>query len=247
MAQLPAPTGVSVRYVGTAALGTSQFWYWIQAVYPDGLSFLSSLGTTGAKCPAAFSQNNFAQVQWNAMPGAIGYIVWRTTTSSPPTSGSQQLAILTAENGIKDDGSSWVIQSGTVRYDGLYVAKAYYNVPTDGGAAGTITPALSDFLPLGAIVLGGQVNSTTAFVGSGASLAVGFSGTIGGVAADVDAFLAATAITSLTADALLNTLFTFAAAAKVTVTGQITVTPSAATITAGVLEVFLLYVIATNA
>lgn len=241
--QLTPPTGITVRYQGTASLGTSQFWYWIQAIYPDGNSTLSSFGTTGAKCPAAFSPNNFVNIQWNAMPGAIGYLVWKTTTSSPPTSGTVLAFIATSETGVKDDGVFFVTQVGQPRYDGMYVWRAIYNFAVDGGAVGAIIPSISDTIPIGAIIIGGSVNSTTA-VTSGGSATVAVGTTAGSSAT---AMLAATAKASLSIDAILNAVPVIATPVKMTAAGQINVTVAVAALTAGVIEIFLFGYVATNA
>ena len=246
-AYLTPPTGVTVRYQGQAALGTSQFWYWIQAQYTGGYSTLSALATTGAKCPAAFSQSNFVAVEWNAMPGAIGYIVWRTTTSTPPTSGTNELFVATSETGIKDDGNLPLF-SGVVSYNSLVRTwRALYSFAVDGGAISTITPVTSDTIPANALVVGGVVNPTTAPVGAGASVAVGTS-----AGSSSSSIMAATAITSLTIDALIEVLGTNSQAAtnkpsfKMTAAGQITVTISADALTAGVIEIWVMGFVATN-
>jgi hypothetical protein len=240
MAQLPAVSGVTARYIGNAG-GTTNWYYWIQAIYPDGYAQLSAPASTTAKAQASLSQYGFVNVQWNPAPGAIAYKIYRNTTGTTPTTGSILVFLASSETGLKDDGSL-TIMTDTVRYDGLYVAQAYYNVPTDGGTTGnSYTPAISDTIPANAILLGGQLNSTTAFVGSGASVAVGTS-----AGSSTTSIRAATAITSFTADALVNTTVTFAAAVKMSAAGQINVTISGATVTAGVLEIFVLYVLPTN-
>lgn len=239
--QLPAPTGITVRYQGTAGLGTNQFWYWIQAIYPDGNSTLSSFGTTGAKCPASFDRNDFVSIQWNAMPGAIGYIVWKTSTSSPPTSGSILAFIATSETGLKDDGYTFVLQAGQPRFDGLYVWRAIYNFAVDGGAVGLITPSISDTIPVGAIMIGATINSPVA-VTSGGSATVSV-----GVGASAAALLAATGKASFTTDALINGVPVIGTPVKITTAGQINLTVAVAALTAGVIEVFVFGYVATNA
>lgn len=242
MAQLTPPTGITVRYQGTASLGTSQFWYWIQAIYPEGNSLLSSFGTTGAKCPASFSPGNLVSIQWNAMPGAIGYIVWKTTTSSSPTTGTILAFVATSETGVKDDGTFFITASGTVRFDGLYVWKAIYNFAVDGGAAGAITPSISDTIPKSAIVMGGVVNSPTV-VTSGGAATVSVGTAAGSGAASI---LAATAITSFTLDAVIVSAAS-TAPFKMSAAGQINITVATAALTAGLLEIFVFGCVATNA
>jgi hypothetical protein len=245
--QLPPVTGVNVRYIGNAGLGTTTWYYWVQAIYPDGLAQLSSPGNTGAKAPASFSSGNFAQVQWNPMPGAIGYLVWRSTSSTLPQTGGTQLAMaFTSETGIKDDGS-FSTTTTSPRYDGLYVAKAIWDFATDGGAISTITPALSDTIPANAIVCGGLLNSVIAPVGASGTISVGTKA--GSGAATI---LAATAITAMTLDAVIELLGTNSQAAtqkpsfKMTAAGAITITIATTAMTAGRLEIFVFYVVASN-
>ena len=121
------------------------------------------------------------------------------------------------------------------------VAYARYSFATDGGAIATITPAVNSTIPDNAIVFGGLLNSTTALTSGGsATVAVGTS-----AGSSTTSVKGATAVGSYTADALLATVpvFTAGSAFKMTAAGQITVTIATATITAGVLEVFLFYVV----
>ena len=142
-------------------------------MYPGGWSQLSIPANTGAYCPAALSGGNLANVQWNPAPGAIGYLLYRSTSSTTPANGATVIFIATAETGYKDDGSIATFTQVPC-YDGVYVAKALYNFAVDGGVAGAIIPAISDTIPKGAICFGGFVNSPTAFTG-GTSVAVGTS------------------------------------------------------------------------
>ena len=104
---------------------------------------------------------NIANVQWNPAPGAIGYLLYRSTTSTTPATGATVIFIGTAETGFKDDGSvSTFVQAP--RIDGMYVWKAIYDFAVDGGATGALIPASSDTIPANAIVLGGVVNSVIA-------------------------------------------------------------------------------------
>lgn len=238
--QLPAPTGVYARYQGNGSLGTTEFWYWVQALYVEGYSLLSSLCPTGAVCPASFDQNNFVAVQWNPAPGAIGYLVWRTTTSAPPTTGDELLFIATSETGIKDDGSL-ILMIGTVRFDSAYTFKAIYNFAVDGGVVGAITPAISDTIPAGALIFGGAVVATTS-VTSGGSTTISIGTTAGSGAASI---LAATAKASFAAgDSIALTATT--APFLMSAAGQIDITVAVANLTAGVFEVFVIAVFPTT-
>lgn len=122
----------------------------------------------------------------------------------------------------------------------LRVARAKYDFAVDGGAISTITPATNVTIPDNAIIIGGTINSTTACTSGGAAtIAVG---TSAGSAAD--SLLAATAVASFSADARLNSAATFAASVKMTASGSITITIAAFALTAGVIEITVLYFVA---
>lgn len=241
--QKPSVTGVTARFIGSAG-GTTAWYYWVQAIYPDGLSPLSAPANTGAHAQAALTNDDFNQVKWTPAPGAIGYLVWRSTSSTTPATGGTQLSILTSETGIKDNGNFSATVT-TPRYDGLYVAKAVYNFAVDGGAVGAIIPALSDTIPAYAIVIGATINVPTAFVGATATISVGTHA--GSSAASI---LAATAVASWTVDVILDYLAgtgPFGAASfKMTAAGQINLTIAVAALTAGVAEIFVYYVLPAN-
>jgi hypothetical protein len=139
------------------------------------------------------------------------------------------------------------IQSGTAGGavgGGLGVvgnAKMTYVFGVDGGAVSTITPTNSPTVPVGAIILGGVIDITTAVVGAGASVALGF-----GSGAQVAALLAATAVAgapwSTTGLKAVIPIFTAATAYKLTAAARMTMTISAAVLTVGVFDVNLVYV-----
>lgn len=123
---------------------------------------------------------------------------------------------------------------------GLRSAHAKYDFAVDGGAVGAITPATSDTVPANAIIVGGTINSTTAVTSSGAAtVSVGTR-----LGSAEDSILTATAKASLSANALLNAVPVFAAPVKLTAAGQITVTVATTALTAGVIEVWVYYVVA---
>lgn len=121
------------------------------------------------------------------------------------------------------------------------LARAKWDFAVDGGAQGLITPKANTLLPDNAIILGGMLNSTTAFVGASATVAFG---TSAGSAAN--SLKAATAITSFTLDALVAVvpLYTAATALKLTAAGRITMTVATADLSAGVVEISLIYILA---
>ena len=122
---------------------------------------------------------------------------------------------------------------------GLKVAHALYDYSVDGGA--TCTPANSDTIPDNAVVFGGVVNSTAAVTASGsATVAIGTAA--GSGAASI---LAATAKASLGADAVIVPTCV-ATPFKMTAAGKINVTIATGPLTAGVIEVWVLYSVANG-
>jgi len=234
---VPAPTGVIARYVGSVS-GSTDYYYWVQAIYPTGRSVLSSSAkATGAAALSSPNAQNL--IEWNPMAGAIGYNIFRTSTSTAPTSGSSYLGSVT-QTAFTDNGSV-SLTSGYVAVDGVRTARAYYDFAVDGGAVATITPAQSDTIPANAILTGGVINSTTAVTSGGAAtVAVGVSA--GGSTTTI---LGATGKASFTLDAVIIST-TAATPVKMTAAGAITLTVATATLTAGVIEVIVTYVLPVN-
>ena len=238
----PAPTGVIARYIGSSGGSTTRY-YWVQAIYASGFSTLGESNAL-ANTQAGLDNNNKVYVEWNPMAGAIGYLVFYTTTSTAPTQGSILLGVTTAPN-FTDVGqsNSGNLQTGQVVIGGgLLVARAQYNFTNDGGAIGAITPALSDTIPANAVMVGATINSTVAVTSAGsATVAVGT--TAGSSASSI---LAATGKASFTLDALINGVPVFATPVKMTAAGQINLTVATAALTAGIIEVFVYYVVPIN-
>lgn len=236
----PAPTGAIAKYIGSSG-GSQQRNYWVQAIFPSGTSVLAQANTlTGTL--AGLDNNNKVYIEWNPMADAIGYIVFYTTTTTAPTQGAILLGVTTAPNFTDNGQSNSLGTSQVIVGGGLMVARAQYNFTNDGGVAGLIAPALADTIPAGAVMVGGTVNVTVA-VTSGGSATVSI-GTSAGSSAS--AILAATAKASLTLDALINAVPVFATPVKMTAAGTITFTIGTANLTAGVIEVFVLYVVPIN-
>ncbi len=124
--------------------------------------------------------------------------------------------------------------------NGLRVAHALYDYTVDQGA--TCTPANSDTIPANAVVHGGVVNVTVAATAAGAATVA--IGTAAGSAAN--SILTATAIASLTLDAVLKTSCA-ATPFKMSVAGKINLTIATGPLTAGQIEVWVIYQIASNA
>jgi len=137
---------------------------------------------------------------------------------------------------------SWQVTSVASSVTGLGelgIARAKYSFAVDGGAISTITPVSNALLPDDAVIIGGTINSTTAAVGATATIAVGTS-----AGSSTTSLLGATAVASFSADARINSVATFAAPVKLTAAGNITLTIATAALTAGVIEVTVLYYVA---
>ena len=122
---------------------------------------------------------------------------------------------------------------------GVKVAHALYDYSVDGGA--TCTPANSDTIPDNAVVFGGVVNSTAAVTASG-SATVSIGTAAGSGAASI---LTATGKASLGLDAVVVPTCQ-ATPFKMTAAGKINVTIATGPLTAGVIEVWALYSVASN-
>lgn len=118
------------------------------------------------------------------------------------------------------------------------IATALYSFAVDGGAQGAITPATNTTIPAGAIVYASVLHATTAVTSAGAATLS--AGTVAGSGAASVA--AATAKASLSDDAVVqgidyNTTKPFV----MTAAGKINVTVGTADLTAGVVEIFVVY------
>jgi len=122
----------------------------------------------------------------------------------------------------------------------LRTARATY-VISDGATVGTQTLATTATIPDNAIIVGGIINSTTAVVGSTSSVAVGTT-----AGSSTTSILGATAESTLSLDALVNSAATFASPVKMSAAGDINVTISGNALTGGVIEITVLYFVAAN-
>jgi len=121
---------------------------------------------------------------------------------------------------------------------GIKVAHAIYDYSVDGGA--TCTPANSDTIPDNAVVFGGVVNSTAAVTASGsATVSIGTAAGSG-----TASILTATGKASLGLDAVVVPTCQ-ATPFKMTAAGKINVTIATGPLTAGVIEVWVLYTTAS--
>jgi hypothetical protein len=133
-----------------------------------------------------------------------------------------------------------IIRGGTIigGHGGLGMAEATYSFAVNGGAVGDITLTQGDTIPSGAIILGGLVEVTTALTSGGAAtVAIKVEG-----AGDI---VAAAAISgapwSTTGRKSVIPVFTGATSVKTTAARSIVATVATAALTAGVFNVYLVY------
>ena len=120
------------------------------------------------------------------------------------------------------------------------VAHTVYSFADDTGATGVITPKLSALIPAGAILIASWYKVSTALAGSG-NISVG---TAAGSSAT--SMLTATAVSGLnTSGAVARGVDLGANPVSMTAQGQVVVTLSG-TLTAGVFEHFVLFVLPKN-
>jgi hypothetical protein len=238
----PIVTGFSGQYVGSG-VGSTARSYWVQVVYPNGYSLLAG-PVTLSNTAAALDSSHRVLLRWNPAPGAISYNVFYTTTTSLPGASASVLLGNVDKNSFEDNGSG--TSTFVTQYGGdLRVAYCQYNFAVDGGAT-PITPAQNDIIPANAIVVGAMFNSTTALLAAGAAtIAIGTT-----AGSSTTSLLAATGKASFSLDAVLTYLaglgiFT-GAPFKMTAAGQILLTIVTGPLTAGVLEIWTFYMVASN-
>ena len=229
----PAPTGVVATYFGAAG-GVTDYYYYIQAIYPSGRSLLASSNLVTAV--ATFSQSSQISVQWNAMAGAIGYNVYRAGSTTLPTVGTNFMASVTG-NSFTDDGSL-TIAAGQVIIDGVRTARARYSFAVDGGGApGLITVAQSDVIPANAILVGGMIDFTTIIAATGGAATCAIGTSAGSAANSLLAALAKAACTGVVA-----IVPTYAVPVRMTAAGTITFTSATNAFTSGICDVVVTYI-----
>lgn len=119
----------------------------------------------------------------------------------------------------------------------MLVATGTYDFAVDGGAISTITLKTNTLIPAGAIISGAHIHAATAPVGASATVAVGTS-----AGSSTTSILTATAITSLTLNAVITGTVTGALPIRLTAAGYITVTIATTALTAGKLKIYIHYV-----
>ena len=171
-------------------------------------------------------------------------IYWDDTAKKATSTVSSNLLIGNAEAAqLTGDATVDVVLFGVPGFsgqvNGVRVAHALYDYSVDGGA--TCTPANSDTIPDNAVVFGGVVNSTAAVTASGsATVAIG---TAAGSASN--SILTATGKASLGLDAVVAPTCA-ATPFKMSAAGKISVTIATGPLTAGQIEVWALYSLASN-
>ena len=205
----------------------------LRALVNNGVPFLTVAGA-----PTSGTSGSYAG---QGGPGALlidytnGILYQNTNTLASPTWTRASLGAGTV-------GDTQLV--GTVNFgiSALRVAHAIYDFSIDGGAIGAITPANTVALPSNAILVGGTINSTTAVTSAGAAT-VSIGTTTGSGAASI---LGVTAKATLSVDALINAAVTFAAPVKMSSNGSINITVAAAALTAGIIEIFVVYYVTSN-
>jgi hypothetical protein len=137
------------------------------------------------------------------------------------------------------EGQGSINPGDQVGLGALQVAKATYDFTVDGGAIATIQPVSSPIIPAGAIVLGGIIHASVAPTsGGGATIAIGI-----GTGAQATAIKAATAIATYALNTPVVVIPVWSAGFfKTTADGKITFTIAAAALTAGKIDVHIVYV-----
>jgi len=162
--------GLAARYYGDAG-GVTSTSYYVQAIYPQGVSPIA--GPATVTTPAALSSSNIVNVQWEPVPGAIAYNVFKNTTGTAPVgTGAFGLALGISANAFVDRGqaalTTWVQSANVVRELSkqtaidtitLTLAQAVNAllVGTPTGAAAYTTPTAVDILAANPDAQVGQV------------------------------------------------------------------------------------------
>lgn len=124
---------------------------------------------------------------------------------------------------------------------GMGLCHAVYNYAVDGGGTGTITPATNCTIPAHAILISSIFNPTTGLSsGGGADIQIGISG------GSVSAFQTNLSYTNFGTNALMDGSVSRSSPIKTTTSGNITFTINYASLTAGVVEIWIEYYVAAN-
>lgn len=122
------------------------------------------------------------------------------------------------------------------------IAHATYKFSVDGGTIGAITPAANVTIPINAVITNVIVNSTTAFVGATATIAIG---TTAGSSATSLVTVAGGPVANYTLNGFVQGVpvpGTASTWVKMSAAGQILVTIATANVTAGQAEIYVFFV-----
>jgi hypothetical protein len=139
-----------------------------------------------------------------------------------------------------------VTPNSTTGITGQRIAHATYKFSVDGGAISAITPAANVTIPINAVITNVAVNSTTAFVGSTATIAIG---TTAGSSATSLVTVAGGPVANYTLNGFVQGVpvpQTASTWVKMSAAGQIQLTVATAPLTAGQAEVYVWYYLSSS-
>jgi hypothetical protein len=151
---LPTPVGGTVTVNGTA--GAVTVTYKIVALAPSGGRTAASANITTTTANATLSATNSLTVDWDEVPGASGYQVWRTAAGGTPSStgliGTTAAGVVTfTDTGLAGDSATAPTVNTTggisvARLDnsGASVFAQGVNYVTAGGSNNAITVTLQN-------------------------------------------------------------------------------------------------------
>lgn len=180
---------------------------------------------------------NKGDVIWNNSPDPDEAIGWMCVTSSTSIGNP---GTWSAIGSIGLAASNALFGSSARR-----VAHAQYSFAVDGGGApGLITPASNATIPANAIITNVIINSTTAVLAAGGAATVAIGTSAGSSASSL---LAATNKTSFSANALIEGVprpDDSTTWVKMSAAGVVTFTSATNALTAGIVDVFVEYILA---
>lgn len=103
----PAPDPVQAGGHAVGLRGGATLYYWVIARYPIGASAPTPVMVPNTVGPVDLSVANYVNLTWNAMPGATGYDVLRSSTSTyPAPCAACAVVINTALTAVQDTGAA---------------------------------------------------------------------------------------------------------------------------------------------
>jgi len=104
-----APT--SVTQAGTP--GSTTYYYFVSATNATGETRLGP-GTVTTTSAATLNGTDYNVISWDAVSGATGYRVWRSSTATPPAAGATGLHLVGSTAGTTINDQSNTLNSATV-------------------------------------------------------------------------------------------------------------------------------------